>query len=101
MKRKHKESIAEIESQIDVIRKNIDIIRNDIYGDEFISRVSYALQRILDTNQTISITHYVNDKEITTKLIRDELAELRQDESELSILLDNIKEMKKKYDRRK
>jgi hypothetical protein len=55
---------------------------------------------VLETEQTITIKHYVEGKEVTTKLMRDEWAKLHQEETELSIVLDNIRELKEKYDNR-
>lgn len=101
MKLRNGKRLEEIEAQLEHLTQRVDRLRDSMYDDAFLSRVSYALQKVLDTNQAITITHYVNDKEVTTKLIRDELKQLYQEESELSTLLDNIREIKEKYDRRK
>lgn len=93
--------VEEVEAQLEHLTDRVDRLRDSMYGDEFLSRVAYALRKVLDTNQAITITHYVNDKEVTTKLVRDELKELQREESELSTLLDNIRDIKEKYGGRK
>lgn len=100
MMRKTKERIDELEAQVEHLTKRVDKLRDDICDDAFLSRVSYALQKVLETQQAITIKHYVEGKEVTTKLLRDEWAELHQEETELSIVLDNIRELKEKYDNR-
>jgi hypothetical protein len=99
---KTRKRIEELEAQIDFLGKRVDKLRDDMYDDDdmFLSRVSYALQKVLETEQTITIKHYVEGKEVTTKLMRDEWAKLHQEETELSIVLDNIRELKEKYDNR-
>lgn len=98
MMRKTRERIDELEAQVEHLIKRVDKLRDDIYDDAFLSRVSYALQKVLETQQAITIKHYVEGKEVTTKLLRDEWAKLHQEETELSIVLDNIRELKERYD---
>lgn len=98
MMRKTRERIDELEAQVEHLIKRVDKLRDDTYDDAFLSRVSYALQKVLETQQAITIKHYVEGKEVTTKLLRDEWAKLHQEETELSIVLDNIRELKERYD---
>lgn len=97
MMRKTKERIDELEAQVEHLTERVDKLRDDMYDDAFLSRVSYALQKVLETQQAITIKHYVEGKEVTTKLLRDEWAKLHQEETELSIVLDNIRNLKEKY----
>lgn len=89
--------LEELEAQVEHLTARVDKLRDDIYGDAFLSRVSYALQKVLETEQAITIKRYVEGKEVTTKLLRDEWAKLHQEEAEVSIVLDNIRELKEKY----
>ena len=93
--------LEELEIQVDHLTKKVDRLRDDMSSDVLLSRVSFALQKVLETQQAITIKHYVEGKEVTTKLLRDEWAKLHQEETELSIVLDNIRELKEKYDAKK
>lgn len=93
--------LEELEIQVDHLTKKVDRLRDDMFSDVLLSRVSSALQKVLETQQAITIKHYVEGKEVTTKLLRDEWAKLHQEETELSIVLDNIRELKEKYDAKK
>ena len=93
--------LEELEAQVEHLTERVDKLRDDIYDDAFLSRVSYALQKVLETEQAITIKHYVEGKEVTTKLLRDEWAKLHQEEAEVSIVLDNIRKLKEKYDAKK
>ena len=92
--------LDELEAKVDHLIERVDKLRDDIrYIDEdgLNARVAYALQEVLDTHQAITIRHYLNDKEITTKIVKDELRELEQQQGDLEYALKNVKEALKKY----
>lgn len=97
MMRKTKERIDELETKVDHLIERVDNLRDDIHGNRFKAMVASALQDVIDTHQAITIRHYLNDKEITTKLVKDELRALEQQQSDLECTLENVKETIKKY----
>lgn len=84
----------ELAERISALEINALEKENDKLEDEkdFQARVAYALQQVLDTNQAITIRHYIDDKEVTTKLLRDEVKELHRKHSDLKRLLGEIDE---------
>lgn len=94
---KTKKRLDELEARIDLIDRSLNNLRDYVYDDGFKSEIALALQEVLDTHQGMSIRHYVNNKEITTKLIKDELEELNQQQAELEWALKQIKNIRQKY----
>ena len=95
-----RERLDELEASVEHLIERVDKLRDDIRcidGDGLNARVAYALQEVLDTHQAITIRHYLNDKEITTKIVKDELRELEQQQGDLEYALKNVKEALKKY----
>jgi len=92
-----RERLGELEAQVEHLIKRVDKLRDDMYDEAFLSRVADAMQEVLDTHQAITIRHYVDKKEVTTKLIKDELSELEQQQRELEWALKNVKEVREKY----
>ena len=89
--------LGELEARVEHLTKRVDKLCDDMRNEAFLSRVADAVQRVLDTHQAITIRHYVDKKEVTTKLIKDELRELEQQQSELEWALKGVKEVRKKY----
>ena len=77
----------ELAERINALDKELDKLKGE---KDLEARVAYALQKVLDTNQAITIRHYINDKEITTKLLRDEVKDLHRKHSDLKRLLGEI-----------
>lgn len=97
---KTKKRLDELEAKVDHLIERVDRLRDDIEwigSDSLNSRVAYALQDVIDKHQEITIRHYLNDKEITTKLVKDELKALEQQQSDLEWTLKQVKETIKKY----
>ena len=94
---KTRKRLDNLETNIERLERSVDDLRSYVYTDGFKSKIAYALQEILDTNQAITIKHYLNDKEITTKLVKDELRELEQRQSDLEWALKATKDALKKY----
>lgn len=96
---KTKKRLDELEAHIDLIDRSLDNLRDYVYDNGFKSEIARALQEVLDTHQGMTIRHYLNDKEITTKLVKDELKELKQQQSELEWALERIKDIRQKYEK--
>ena len=79
----------ELAERINALDKELDEIKDE---KELQARVAYALQRVLDTNQAITIRHYIDDKEVTTKLLRDEVKNLHRKRLELERVLGEVDE---------
>lgn len=97
---KTKKRLDELEAKVDHLIERVDRLRDDIEwidSDSLNSRVAYALQDVIEKHQAITIKHYLNDKEITTKLVKDELRELKQQQSDLEWTLKQVKETIEKY----
>ena len=77
----------ELAERINALDKELDELKDE---KELQARVACALQRVLDTNQAITIRHYINDKEVTTKLLRDEIKNLHRKRSELERVLGEV-----------
>ena len=73
--------------EINALEKENDKLENE---KDLQARVAYALQQVLDTNQAITIRHFIDDKEVTTKLLRNEVKDLHRKRSDLERLLDAI-----------
>ena len=95
---KTKERLDELEAKVDHLIERMDSLRDYVYEGDFKKQVAYALQDMLDTHQAITIRHYLNGKEITTKIVKDELKELKQQQSELEWALEQIKDIRQKYE---
>lgn len=94
--------LDEIIERIEILEKHVQRIREDIYEQGWIeSRVAYALERVLETHQGMTIRHYLGKKEITTKIVRDEVAELEQQQYELEDALERVKNITDKYKHKK
>lgn len=97
---KTKKRLDELEAEMEHL-----IERQDKLRDDFVTlmegglrvEVARALADVLEKDQAITIRHYLNDKEITTKLVRDELKELKQRQSDLEWALKATKDALKKY----
>lgn len=92
-----RERLGELEAQVEYLAKRVDKLCDDMHDEAFLSRVADAMQKVLDTHQAITIRHYVDKKEVTTKLIKDELRELEQQQREIEWVLKNVKEVREKY----
>ena len=77
-----KDRLDEIEGLIDLLDAKVSKLQDAIFTD-FDSRVAKAMQRILDVDQALTIRHYINGKEVVTKLIKEEIIELEAKQKEL------------------
>lgn len=87
-----KERIEELEAQVEHLTERVDRLADNVNGDGFMSRLAYAIQKVLDTHQYIQIRHYINDQEVTTKLIKEKSRELEQKKGDLERILKEIDE---------
>ena len=97
-----RKELDELDAKIDLLERYVDKIREDMYEKGWLeSRVAYALERVLETHQGMTIKHYLGKKEITTKIVRDEVAELEQQQYELEDALERVKKITDKYKHKK
>lgn len=97
---KIKRRLEEIEANLAHFIERQDRLRDDFdifKTHDLRAEVARALADVLEKDQAITIRHYLNDKEIATKLVRDELKELKQQQCDLEWTLKNVKETIKKY----
>ena len=97
---KTKKRLDELEANMEHLIERQDKLRDDfvtLMESDLRVEVARALADVLDKNQGLTIRHYLNDKEITTKLVKDELKELKQQQSDLEWTLKQVKETIKKY----
>ena len=95
--RKLKE-IKELQERLDKLERRIDDARVafDDY-QAFDAQVAHSIQRILNTHGAITVKHYLNDKEIKIELVKNQIKALDDESRDLERLLEQIKEIKKKY----
>lgn len=89
---KTKERIEELEAQVEHLTERVDRLADNVNGDGFMSRLAYAVQRLLDDHQYIQIRHYINEQEVTSKLIKDKTRALEQKKNDLERLLKELDE---------
>ena len=97
---KTKKRLDELEAEMEHLIERQDKLRDDfetLMEGGLRVEVARALADVLEKDQAITIRHYLNDKEITTKLVRDELKELKQLQSDLEWALKITKDALKKY----
>lgn len=97
---KTKKRLDELEANMEHLIERQDKLRDDfetLMVDDLRVEVARALADVLEKDQALTIRHYLNDKEITTKLVRDEILELKQQQDELEWALKTTRDTLKKY----